>query len=102
MPIDASPQADVWVVRAGVVPYEQARLAQRRLEEARIAREVPDVLLLLEHPPVYTRGRRSTPDELPMGEEATASGGSRSATPTAAAASPTTAPASSSGIRSSR
>ena len=45
MPIDASAQPDVWVVRAGVVPYEQARLAQRRLEEARIAREVPDVLL---------------------------------------------------------
>ena len=69
MPIDASAQPDVWVVRAGVVPYEQARLAQRRLEEARIAREVPDVLLLLQHPPVYTRGRRSSTDELPMGEE---------------------------------
>jgi len=27
------------------------------------------VLLLLEHPPVYTRGRRSGPDELPMGED---------------------------------
>ena len=26
-------------------------------------------MLLLEHPPVYTRGRRSTPGELPMGEE---------------------------------
>ena len=30
---------------------------------------VPDVLLLLEHPPVYTRGRRTTADELPMGED---------------------------------
>ena len=30
--------------------------------------ELPDVLLLLEHPPVYTRGRRSEPGELPMGE----------------------------------
>jgi lipoyl(octanoyl) transferase len=70
MSIDASSsQPHVWVVRAGVIPYERARLAQRRLEEARIAQEVPDVLLLLEHPPVYTRGRRSTPDELPMGEE---------------------------------
>jgi lipoyl(octanoyl) transferase len=27
------------------------------------------VLLLLEHPPVYTRGRRSGPGELPMGED---------------------------------
>jgi len=30
---------------------------------------LPDVLLTLEHPPVYTRGRRSRPGELPMGEE---------------------------------
>src|SRR5262249_13061202 len=27
------------------------------------------VLLLLEHPPVYSRGRRSTPEELPMATE---------------------------------
>src|SRR5262245_48460246 len=70
MPVDASQQADLWVVHAGMVPYERARLAQRRLEEARIAREVPDILLLLEHPPVYTRGRRSTAEELPLGEDA--------------------------------
>jgi lipoyl(octanoyl) transferase len=30
---------------------------------------VPDVLLLLEHWPVYTRGRRSGPGELPMGDD---------------------------------
>jgi lipoyl(octanoyl) transferase len=30
---------------------------------------VPDTLLLLEHPPVYTRGRRTGPGELPMGED---------------------------------
>jgi lipoyl(octanoyl) transferase len=60
---------EVWTVRAGQVPYEEARAAQKRLEAARQAGEVPDLLLLLEHPPVYTRGRRSTSDELPMGEE---------------------------------
>ncbi len=60
---------EVWTVRAGQVPYEQARAAQKRLEAARQAGEVPDLLLLLEHPPVYTKGRRSTPDELPMGED---------------------------------
>jgi lipoyl(octanoyl) transferase len=60
---------EVWTVRVGQVPYEDARAAQKRLEAARQAGEVPDLLLLLEHPPVYTRGRRSTPDELPMGED---------------------------------
>ncbi len=60
---------EVWTVRAGEVPYEEAREAQKRLEAARQAGELPDVLVLLEHPPVYTRGRRSTPDELPMGED---------------------------------
>lgn len=60
---------EVWTVRAGQVSYEQARAAQKRLEAARQAGEVPDLLLLLEHPPVYTKGRRSTPDELPMGED---------------------------------
>jgi lipoyl(octanoyl) transferase len=60
---------EVLVVRAGLVPYGEARAAQKRLEAARLAAQVPDLLLLLEHPPVYTRGRRSTPDELPMGED---------------------------------
>jgi lipoyl(octanoyl) transferase len=60
---------EVWTVRAGRVPYEEARATQKRLEEARQAGEIPDLLLLLEHPPVYTKGRRSTPDELPMGED---------------------------------
>jgi lipoyl(octanoyl) transferase len=60
---------EVWTVRAGQVPYEEAREAQKRLEAARQAGELPDVLLLLEHPPVYTKGRRSTRDELPMGPD---------------------------------
>jgi lipoyl(octanoyl) transferase len=60
---------ELWVVRCGVVPYEEARALQKAVEAARLAGEVPDVLLVLEHPPVYTRGRRATPDELPMGDE---------------------------------
>jgi lipoyl(octanoyl) transferase len=61
--------SQVLVVRAGSIPYREARAAQKALEAARLAGELPDVLLLLEHPPVYTRGRRSTADELPMGEQ---------------------------------
>jgi lipoyl(octanoyl) transferase len=60
---------EILVVRCGLVPYEEALVAQRWLESARQEGEVSDVLLLLEHPPVYTRGRRSSDDELPMRRE---------------------------------
>jgi lipoate-protein ligase B len=60
---------DIWVAKLGSVPYGEARELQKRLEAARQAHAIPDVLLLLEHPPTYTKGRRSTADELPMGEE---------------------------------
>jgi lipoyl(octanoyl) transferase len=60
---------EILVVRCGLIRYEEALVAQRWLESARQEGEVPDVLLLLEHPPVYTRGRRSADDELPMQRE---------------------------------
>ena len=56
-------------IRLGQVPYEEARRLQKRLEASRQAGEISDVLLLLEHPPVYTKGRRSDAAELPMGED---------------------------------
>ena len=61
--------SEVLVVECGTVPYEESRELQRRLAGARQRGEIADVLLLLEHPPVYTRGRRSQPAELPMGVE---------------------------------
>ena len=60
---------EVWTVRLGLVPYEDARRLQRAVETARMQDRIPDVLLLLEHLPTYTKGRRATPDELPMGED---------------------------------
>src|SRR5581483_10316225 len=59
----------LWTLRLGVVPYAPALRAQKLIEGARQAGELPDVLLLLEHPPTYTKGRRASADELPMGEE---------------------------------
>jgi lipoyl(octanoyl) transferase len=61
--------AEVLVIRCGLVAYDEALVAQRWLRDAREDGSIPDVLLLLEHPPVYTRGRRSTPEELPMADE---------------------------------
>ncbi len=70
---------EVLVVRCGLVPYDEALVAQRWLRDAREDGSIPDVLLLLEHPPVYTRGRRSTPEELPMGGRVVRDAGDRGA-----------------------
>jgi lipoyl(octanoyl) transferase len=60
---------ELWVGHLGALPYRDALALQREIRERRIADELPDVLLLLEHPPVYTRGRRSAPGELALGED---------------------------------
>jgi len=51
------------------MPYDEAFALQKQIERARREGALPDVLVLLEHPPTYTRGRRSGPDEFPMGVE---------------------------------
>jgi lipoyl(octanoyl) transferase len=53
----------------GVVEYREAVDIQERLRARVQAGELPDLLLLLQHPPVYTLGRRSEPGELPIGHE---------------------------------
>ena len=53
----------------GRVPYAEALALQHRVRAARQAGVIPDTVLLLEHLPVYTRGRRSVPGELPFGED---------------------------------
>jgi lipoyl(octanoyl) transferase len=58
---------ELLVKQLGLVPYLEAWELQKELAEQRRRDEIPDVLLLLEHPPTYTRGRRSKPEELPMG-----------------------------------
>jgi lipoyl(octanoyl) transferase len=62
-------QPELWVADLGHVPYADAVAFQERVRSARQADRVPDSLLLLQHPPVYTRGRRTGADELPMGED---------------------------------
>jgi lipoyl(octanoyl) transferase len=57
------------VSRLGTIPYRDAVGVQANLQTQRQAGQIPDTLLLLEHPPVYTRGRRSLDDELSFGED---------------------------------
>ena len=61
--------SDLVYVHAGfgpdAVPYEQAWAEQRRVHAQRLAGEVPDTVLLLEHLPVYTAGKRTARYERP-------------------------------------
>jgi lipoyl(octanoyl) transferase len=56
----------VQIIRAGVVAYDAAWQWQRELHEARVAGSVEDTVLLLEHPSVYTAGRRTEAWERPV------------------------------------
>ncbi len=53
-------------IRAGVVDYSAAWDEQRRLHAAVVAGEHADTVLLLEHPGVYTAGKRTEPWDRPM------------------------------------
>jgi lipoyl(octanoyl) transferase len=60
-----SAPAAIDVRQLGTVDYRTAWELQRDLADARVAGG-PDTLLLLEHPPVYTAGRRTEPHERPV------------------------------------
>ena len=61
--------AELWVAQLGTIPYREGVALQETLRERRQAGEIPDLLLVLEHPPVYTKGKRTEPADLPMGED---------------------------------
>jgi len=52
------------VCHLGLVAYEEALELQRGLRRARLDDATPDTLLLLEHPPTITLGRRTQEDDL--------------------------------------
>ena len=66
---ESGARAELWVANAGLIAYQEALGLQERLRAARHAGVIPDVLLLLEHPRVYTRGRRTEAADLPLGED---------------------------------
>ncbi len=57
--------AELRCIRAGLIPYDEAWRWQRQLHEQRITGEIEDTALLLEHPPVFTAGRRTLDAERP-------------------------------------
>jgi lipoyl(octanoyl) transferase len=63
------PSDELWVCHLGHVPYFDGVAIQETIRAHRQAGELPDTLLLLEHPPTYTLGRRSRTEDLPLGPD---------------------------------
>jgi lipoate-protein ligase B len=62
--LSPSRESAVDVLDLGRVPYREAVVIQEDLAERRRAEDIPDTLLLLEHPPTITLGRRATLDDV--------------------------------------
>ena len=58
--------SELEVLRLGLVDYQEAWARQRELHARVVDGSAPDTLLLLEHPPVYTAGKRTEPHERPF------------------------------------
>ncbi len=68
---DGGPRTTFAVRRWGLtpgaeIPYEQAWTEQQRLHAGVVAGTEPPTLLLLQHPPVFTAGRRTQPQDRPF------------------------------------
>ncbi|HPQ80800.1 MAG TPA: lipoyl(octanoyl) transferase LipB [bacterium] len=59
----------------GTVPYAEAWALQDALREKRIAGDIPNTLLLLEHPPVFTMGKRDCAGDFVSSPESVAEEG---------------------------
>src|SRR5215204_891377 len=60
---------DLWTCHLGTVEYRAAAALQEELRARVTAQDLSELLLLLEHPPVYTLGRRSDSADLPFGPD---------------------------------
>ncbi len=63
------PRAARLIEPEGLVPYDVANAAMHEMVEERLGGRIQDTLILLEHPPVYTAGRRAKPEHAVMSEE---------------------------------
>lgn len=68
-PIRGAHLDELRVCRLGAISYGEGLTLQAQVQAKRQAEEEPDTLLLLEHPPIYTRGRRASDRELSLGED---------------------------------
>ncbi len=66
MTLTSKTSAQLALKSLGLVPYLDALAGQRKIHAEVVTGDRPNTLILLEHPSVYTAGRRTTVDERPM------------------------------------
>ena len=71
----AEPEASLHVIEHGVIPYRAAWALQQMLVAQRQDGLIPDTVVILEHPPVYTLGRRASPANVLLGPDELADAG---------------------------
>jgi lipoyl(octanoyl) transferase len=69
------PDAPLRILELDVVPYRAAWQLQQDLVTKRQADEIEDTVVLLEHPPVYTLGRRASASNILLDEQGLAAAG---------------------------
>ena len=74
-PVRSDATGPLALLELGTVPYREAWDLQRRLVEERREDRRPDTLVLVEHPPVYTLGRRAETGNVLMDAGARAAAG---------------------------
>ncbi len=62
-------QREVYLANYASLPYDEALNLQKRVLEAKTNRGFPDTLILLEHPPVITLGRRGNEENILASQE---------------------------------
>jgi lipoate-protein ligase B len=62
-------EQSLWVINAGILGYEDAWYLQNGLKKARLEERVGDTLILVQHPPTITLGRRGKEDNILVGRD---------------------------------
>ena len=62
-------EQSLWVINAGILGYEDAWYLQNGLKKARLEERVGDTLILVQHPPTITLGRRGKEDNILVGHD---------------------------------
>ncbi len=67
--------SELWTCRLGTIAWDEALAIQEKVRDARQQDEIADTLLLVEHPPTVTVGRRSEASDIPGGSDRLAAAG---------------------------